>query len=195
MNNKRIARIALLILCIVIVALVIGVAATHPLPAAHTQAEVPTSVPTVRATTVPTSRPTSIPTTVPTVAPAATAQPVPTVVPTRAPVPTPKPTVDIATLPAYQLAAIDGADFSDPVVIARYQKVLDSLHDKSGDSEAGIANATYAGQGILTKAGHTGSDNTMIGLMDASDIAFTKDEHLKYADVLGALITLMENPS
>lgn len=116
---------------------------------------------------------------------------IPTVVPTIAPTAT----VDIATLPAYQLAAIDGADFSDPAVIARYQKVLDSLHNKSGSSEADIASMTLAGQGMLTKAGYTGSDNTMIGLMDAADISFTKDEHLKYADVLGALVTLMENPS
>ncbi len=109
--------------------------------------------------------------------------------------PSPTATIDVATLPSYQLAADDGADFSDPAVIARYQKVLDSLHNKTGSSEADIASMTFTAQGILTKDRYTGSDNTMIGLMDAANSSITKSEHIKYADVLGALITLMENPS
>jgi len=130
-----------------------------------------------------------------TTAPVATATSIPTVVPTHKPAPTPTPTVDVSTLPAYQLAAIDSADTSDPTVIVQYQSVLDSLHNKTGESETNIANATYTAQGILTKDGYQGTDDTMLGLMQDVDSAITKSEHMKYNEALAALITLMANPS
>ncbi len=105
------------------------------------------------------------------------------------------PTADITQTVAYQLALID-AQGAPPATstVAKYQKVLDSLHDKTGDSEAGIANGTVEGQKILRQDGYTGDDR-LYTLMQACDQVLTKQEHQKYATTLAELITLMETPS
>jgi hypothetical protein len=179
-------------LVLLFIALIIVVSIVDPVPAttAHSpQAEAPTHI-AAYATTVPIVRPTVKPS-IPVIASTATVRPVivPTAVPTK--VPALAPTVDIATLPAYQLAAIDGADFTNPSVIATYQTVLDSLHNKTGDSERVIADDTYSGQTQLTKDNYAG-DDSMLTLMNGVDTAITKDERQKYAPTLAALIVLME---
>ncbi|HJT57846.1 MAG TPA: hypothetical protein VJ761_15195 [Ktedonobacteraceae bacterium] len=117
-----------------------------------------------------------------------TASPVATIAP-----PTPTPTTDITTLPAYQLASLDEQGATpDTATIAKYQKVLDSLHSKTGETEQQIADETITGQGILNKNGYTGDDR-LIMLLNAVDGAITKSEHVKYDEALAALITIMLN--
>lgn len=110
---------------------------------------------------------------------------IPTIAPTA--------TIDPTTRPAYQLASLDeqGATPS-PATIATYQKVLDSLHDKTGETEQGIADGTVTAQGILQKDGYSGDDR-LITLLKGVDGAITKKEHQKFAESMAALITLMEN--
>jgi hypothetical protein len=101
--------------------------------------------------------------------------------------PTPQPSL------AYQLASLDaGHDLAanDPS-IARYQRLLVSLHAKTGDSEQGIADGTVKGQQLLHDKGQ---DVKLIDLLSGVNIAVTsKPEHIHYAEALAALITIMEN--
>jgi hypothetical protein len=108
-----------------------------------------------------------------------------TTVPTQAPTPTPGPSL------AYQLATIDtGGVPPDSATVAKYQALLESLHQKTGDSEQAIADETVAGQQILHKKG---KDVSLFDLMNGANQAIPNGTKMPYAQTLAALITLMEN--
>jgi hypothetical protein len=92
---------------------------------------------------------------------------------------------------SYELAALDTGGNPDSATVAKYQKVLTSLHNKTGESEQAIADGTVKGQQLLRDKG---KDATLFDLMNGVDTAITsKSEHISYAEALAALITLMEN--
>ncbi len=105
-----------------------------------------------------------------------------------APVPTDTPTPTLA----YELAALDAGGnlpANDPSV-ATYQTLLDSLHNKTGDSEQTIADETVRGQQLLHDKG---KDVTLLDLLKGVNTAISsKSEHIHYAEALAALITIME---
>ena len=92
---------------------------------------------------------------------------------------------------AYQLASLDTSGNPDSATVAKYQKVLTSLQNKTGDSEQGISDGTVKAQQLLRDKG---KDATLYDLMNGVDTAITsKSEHIHYAEALAALITIMEN--
>jgi hypothetical protein len=111
---------------------------------------------------------------------------------TASPTPTaPPPTATPLPSNAYQLATIDGqGDVPSTETVAKYQTLLDNLHDKTGDSEQTISDETVQGQQLLAGKGKT---VTLFALLTGADASVTKAEHMKYADVMAALVTLMEN--
>lgn len=104
--------------------------------------------------------------------------------------PTATPTQDPTQLPAYQLAQIDASGATpDSATVAKYQRVLDDLHKKTGDSEETIGNETVEGQKLLAQHGRAIS---LYDLADAADKAIPPGmQKMPYAQVLAALITLM----
>jgi hypothetical protein len=92
---------------------------------------------------------------------------------------------------SYQLATLDTGGNPDSATVAKYQKVLTSLHNKTGDSEQAISDGTVKGQQLLRDKG---KDATLYDLMNGVDTSITsKSEHIHYAEALAALITIMEN--
>jgi hypothetical protein len=92
---------------------------------------------------------------------------------------------------AYQMASLDTSGNPDSATVAKYQKVLTSLHNKTGDSEQAISDGTIKGQQLLRDKG---KDATLFDLMNGVDTSITsKSEHINYAEALAALITIMEN--
>lgn len=106
--------------------------------------------------------------------------------------PTPTPTPDPSQNPAYQMAGIDnGTATPDDATVVKYQRLLDDLHKKTGDSELDIANETVAGQQILAKRGQS------ISLYDLAN-AVNKGippgtPKMPYAQSLAAITTLMSS--
>jgi hypothetical protein len=91
----------------------------------------------------------------------------------------------------YQLATLDTGGNPDSTTVAKYQKVLTSLHNKTGDSEQAISDGTVKAQQLLRDKG---KDATLFDLMNGVDTAIkSKSEHIHYAEALAALITIMEN--
>ncbi len=91
----------------------------------------------------------------------------------------------------YQLATLDTGGNPDSTTVAKYQKVLTSLHNKTGDSEQAISDETVKGQQLLRDKS---KDATLFDLMNGVDTSITsKSEHIRYAEALAALITIMEN--
>ena len=92
---------------------------------------------------------------------------------------------------AYQLATLDTGGNPDSATVAKYQKVLTSLHNKTGDTEQAISDGTVKGQQLLHDKG---KGATLFDLMNGVDTSITsKSEHIRYAEALAALITIMEN--
>jgi hypothetical protein len=91
----------------------------------------------------------------------------------------------------YQLATLDTGGNLDSATVAKYQKVLTSLQNKTGDTEQAISDGTVKGQQLLRDKG---KDATLFDLMNGVDTAIkSKSEHIHYAEALAALITIMEN--
>ncbi len=88
------------------------------------------------------------------------------------------------------MASIDsgGTISADDPSVVQYQTLLDSLHNKTGDSEQAISDETVKGQQILHDKG---INITLLDLMKAMDKATSKSYHVHYAEALAALITIM----
>jgi len=111
---------------------------------------------------------------------------------TPPPTATPQPMATATPLPsvAYQLATLDTQSVPDAPVVAKYQTLLTSLHNKTGDSEQTISDDTVKAQQLLQQKGKSAS---LLDLLTGVDGAITKSDHMHYADAVAALITIMEN--
>jgi len=91
---------------------------------------------------------------------------------------------------SYQLATLDvPGTIPSTATLATYQKVLDSLHDKTGDDEITIGDDTVKG---ITELNGKGISDTTLQLMQNVDAIITKDEHLSYAGALAPIIKVLE---
>lgn len=106
--------------------------------------------------------------------------------------PTATPTQDPSQNPAYQMAGIDaGGAPPDSATVAKYQRLLDDLHGKTGDSQLDIANETIAGQQVLAKRGQSISLYDLASAVDKGIPPGTPK--MPYAQSLAAITTLMSS--